>query len=55
MYTHNVRVPLDIELKVSTADEYDKSDSVMSFALDSESEVLDLKEVSKDLCKDKMA
>jgi hypothetical protein len=34
-------------MKVSTTDEYDKEDQVMTFSIDSTEDVLDLKDVSE--------
>lgn len=40
---------------MSTTDEYDKEDDYISFEIDSTEDVLDLKDVSQELCKDEMA
>jgi hypothetical protein len=50
-----VKTPLELELKLSTTDEYDKADGIMTYTLEAESEVVDLKEAASELCKDQMA
>lgn len=39
--------PLSITVRVSTTDEYTKSEGILTFDLEEESEVLDLKPVSE--------
>lgn len=50
-YTHNMKTDINVLVQVSTTDEYDKDDQINEYTLNVESDVVDIQQVAKDLCK----
>ena len=53
-YTHNLKnTEININALISTTDEYDKDEELNEYTIDTESDVVDIQEVAKQLCKSK--
>lgn len=52
-YTHNMKTDINVLVQVSTTDEYDKEEQINEYTLNVESDVVDIQQVAKDLCKSK--
>lgn len=50
-YTHNMKTDINVLVQVSTTDEYDKEEQINEYTLNVESDVVDIQQVAKDLCK----